>query len=68
MVQPQIDARRTPIEDASVEWGEQDSPYGRWRASESSAIDRRRRQRRPLRRGRVQPVALPARNIVRSGA
>lgn len=27
MVQPQIDARRTPIEDASVEWREQDSPY-----------------------------------------
>ena len=27
MVQPQIDARRTPIEDASVEWREQDAPY-----------------------------------------
>jgi hypothetical protein len=27
LVQPQIDARRTPIEDASVEWREQDSPY-----------------------------------------
>jgi len=27
MVQPQIDARRTPIEDASVEWREQDSAY-----------------------------------------
>lgn len=27
MVQPQLDARRTPIEDASVEWREQDSPY-----------------------------------------
>ena len=27
MVQPQVDARRTPIEDASVEWREQDSPY-----------------------------------------
>ena len=26
-VQPQIDARRTPIEDASVEWREQDAPY-----------------------------------------
>jgi hypothetical protein len=26
-VQPQIDARRTPIEDASVEWREADSPY-----------------------------------------
>lgn len=27
LVQPQADARRTPIEDASVEWREQDSPY-----------------------------------------
>lgn len=27
MVQPQIDARRTPIEDAAVEWREQDAPY-----------------------------------------
>jgi hypothetical protein len=27
MVQSQIDARRTPIEDASVEWREQDSAY-----------------------------------------
>jgi hypothetical protein len=27
LVQPQLDARRTPIEDASAEWREQDSPY-----------------------------------------
>lgn len=27
MIQPQVDARRTPIEDASVEWREDDSPY-----------------------------------------
>jgi hypothetical protein len=27
LVQPQVDARRTPIEDASVEWREQDAPY-----------------------------------------
>ena len=27
MVQPQVDTSRTPIEDASVEWREQDSPY-----------------------------------------
>ena len=27
LVQPQVDARRTPIEDASVEWREEDSPY-----------------------------------------
>jgi hypothetical protein len=27
LVQPQVDARRTPIEDASVEWREADSPY-----------------------------------------
>jgi hypothetical protein len=27
LVQPYVDARRTPIEDASVEWREQDSPY-----------------------------------------
>lgn len=27
MVQPQVDAQRTPIEDASVEWREADSPY-----------------------------------------
>jgi hypothetical protein len=27
LIQPQVDARRTPIEDASVEWREQDAPY-----------------------------------------
>jgi hypothetical protein len=27
LVQPQVDAHRTPIEDASVEWREADSPY-----------------------------------------
>src|SRR5687768_7399525 len=27
LVQPHVDGRRTPIEDASVEWREQDSPY-----------------------------------------
>ena len=27
MIQPQVDARRTPIEDASVEWRDGDSPY-----------------------------------------
>ena len=62
MVQPQIDARRTPIEDASVEWREQDSPYvpvARIRIPAQSIDDAGKRA--ALRGGRVQPVALPAR-------
>ena len=69
MVQFQTDARRTPIEDASVEWKEQDSPYlpvARIRIP--AAVDRRCRQRARCEQVGVQPVALPARSIVRSAA
>ena len=61
MVQFQTDPDRMPIEDASVEWTEQDSPYAWWRAFRipPQSFDDPLRARQVRARG-VQPVALPA--------
>ena len=61
LVQFQVDADRMPIEDATVEWKEEDSPYVAGGAHPHPAAADRGARRRRMRGVGVRPVALTGR-------